>query len=254
MMKINKVIVIGLGGTGSILIQPLARFLQSQKFTGKLLLIDGDTYSMSNMDRQLFNPSMINMNKAAFQAALLANYVPGLKDQIQVLPEYISQLGIEELVDENVVVFNCVDNNAVRKYVEDKCLILNNAIHICCGNELTRGQVQISVRIGGKQVHPSIYAWVPDFANGRDDRSAMSCEEIAMLPSGGQLIIANMMAASLALLKFHQITCNDKERSRYSPFDITWYDCNSGSFDNEGGGLCHFAEYTQGRFAVFAGT
>ena len=56
---INKIILIGCGGTGSYLAPPLARFLKAFKFAGELILADGDSYEPSNLDRQSFNLDLI---------------------------------------------------------------------------------------------------------------------------------------------------------------------------------------------------
>ncbi len=203
---VQKVIVIGAGGTGSILLPQLARYLRSQDFHGKLIIVDGDTYSESNAERQLFALSKIGLNKAEYQNAAIVSQLPDMEDTVEFLDEYIGKDDIDELVNDFTVVINCVDNNAVRKYVEDRCATLNDAAHICCGNEMYTGQVQISLRRDGKWIKPTIFAQSPNFNSTNNDRSTMDCQQIAALPGGGQLICANMMAAAFALGIFIQLT------------------------------------------------
>lgn len=197
--KYYNIIVLGCGGTGSILIPLLARFLYSQQYDGHITLVDGDEYSESNLERQIFGVDHINMNKAEYQGNVVAKHIPSMSDQISIIDKYLSQAEIEDIVDENCVVFNCTDNKAARKFVEDRCLQLENCVHICCGNEMKTGQVQISLRVDGEQVTPSIYDRYPNMNSNDDDRSILSCEELAALPSGGQLICANATSAVLAL-------------------------------------------------------
>lgn len=233
--KVDKILVIGAGGTGSWLLGPLARYLYSQKFTGKLTIADGDDYTESNLSRQMFGLKFVGENKAAYHAKVLLTQIPELEDVIEYLDEYLGKKEIDALVQENVIVINCVDNFACRKYVEDRIQQLDNAIHICAGNELKNGQVQISVRKDGKNVTRPIFEAIPKFNSTNDDRATLSCEDIAKLPSGGQLISANFMAAALALNYLIIATNSDPIYlgGDYVPCDIVWFDCAQNQFTAE---------------------
>jgi molybdopterin/thiamine biosynthesis adenylyltransferase len=205
MFNIEKTIIIGAGGTGSILLPSLIRFLRSRNYKNKIIIADGDKYSDSNIDRQTFAITKSGMNKAEYQSGVIVSHIPDMKNQIEFIDKFLSKEDISVLIEEKTLVINCVDNPAARKYVEDYGDVLNNFIHICCGNEESTGQVQISIKKDGKRITPSIYKYSPNFDSTRDDRSGLSCEELANLPSGGQIIAANMMAASLALNYLLQI-------------------------------------------------
>lgn len=230
----DNIIVLGAGGTGSILLPLLSRYLFSKKYLGHFTIVDGDNYSESNIERQIFGLSHININKAEYQAQVVAAHIPQLEDQINVIDKYLSKEDIDGLIDENCVIFNCTDNKAARKYVEDRCLQMNNAVHICCGNELRTGQVQISLRHNGEQVTPSIFESYPEFNDANDDRSVLSCEELAALPGGGQLIAANATAAVLALNAFVALTSSAicKEGSSF-PYSEVVYGIMMNSFDTK---------------------
>jgi molybdopterin/thiamine biosynthesis adenylyltransferase len=233
--EINNVIVIGAGGTGSFLIPALGRYLFSKDFLGKLTLIDGDSYSTSNINRQNFHLSAIGMNKAEYQAAVLNKYLPAFADHVFFVDDYLSKEEIQELCVEKTVIFNCADNNAIRKYADDAIAQLNDGIHICCGNELLTGQVHVFIRHEGQNVTKSVMEMTPEFNTHNDDRSEMSCQELEALPSGGQIIIANMMSATLALSKFVQIFEDDCFYQQYKcpPAGITWFDIASNGFLDE---------------------
>lgn len=106
-----------------------------------------------------------------------------------------------DIIGDNVLVINCVDNKAARAFVERRLLSDNIKTmgHICCGNEDRTGQVQLSFKRNGTLVTPSIFDRYPEFQTADDDISKLSCIERAALPGGGQIIAANMLAASLAL-------------------------------------------------------
>lgn len=231
--NIKRIVVIGCGGTGSILIPQLARFIAStKKFGGKLILADGDNYEASNADRQSFNPAFLGKNKAEYQALVVSSLLPEFSNNIEFMPKYLSKSDIESLIEDDCVVINCVDNNACRKFVEDKCLTLEDVIHICCGNDLRSGQVQIMMRTQGAQITPSIYKESPIFNSDNDDRSVMTCEQMAELPGGGQLICANMQAATMALNYFMQVTSESKifDEGKWVRYGTVYYDCFHNSF------------------------
>lgn len=205
-MKFDSVIVIGMGGTGSNLMPLLSRYLYSIKYDGNIILVDGDSYSDSNVNRQIFSQEAgLQVNKAEYQGLVIQSHLPALAEQVMISDKYLSKEDVDELVTERSLVINCADNSAIRKYVEDRVAILDDAAHICCGNELRGGQVQCYLRSGGRDITPSIYKQSPSFDNANDDRSKMDCLALSELPSGGQLICANAMAAVLALNYVYQI-------------------------------------------------
>ena len=228
--KFDRVVIFGLGGTGSILAPLVARYLLSQKWGGKLILIDGDSYSESNTDRQIFPSKVLNKNKAEVQAMILINHIPAMKDQIEYIDEYIGKDQVNDVVIDKTIVINCTDNMAARKIIEDRVLSLPTAVHICAGNEMNSGQVQISVRESGKQITPSIYELSPVFDSLDDDRSKMSCDQIASLPSGGQLIMANTMSAALSLNYLYQLDKPVAGKNIWLPNDMVMFDTRYSNF------------------------
>lgn len=233
--QVGRVVVIGCGGTGSILIPQLTRYLYSIRYKGKIIFADGDAYEDKNKDRQTFSPKFIGTNKAEYQAKATLASLESLGDQIEFIPEYLNEEKINEIISEGTIVINCVDNKAARKYVEDRCLQLKDVAHICCGNELTNGQVQISYRRAGAQVAPSIYVRNPKSNDINDDRSKLNCQQMAQLESGGQIICANMTAASIALNYVVQILSKDTifDNNHWMPVGTVWFDCRQNLFDRE---------------------
>ena len=234
--RYNKVVILGLGGTGSILAPLLARYLFSEKFTGRLILVDGDIYSDTNSNRQIFSALHIGKNKAEYQAMVLVSHLPDLEPQIEVIDRYIGEDDAALLVEDGTIVVNCSDNFAARKIIEDNMDKCNDAIHICCGNDLFTGQVQVHSRIDGKDITPSIYQRSPNFNSLVGDRSKMSCEEMAALPGGGQLITANATSAILALNMFVQCTSDEKLflGGEWLPCDMVGFNTRQNGFVSEG--------------------
>jgi molybdopterin/thiamine biosynthesis adenylyltransferase len=159
--EVEDILIIGAGGTGSALLPSLCRYLMSQNYGGQVIIADGDSYDLGNASRQHFRPDSIGMNKAEAQAKFLQETIPGFADSIVYIDTFLSKESIEGLITNNTVVFNCVDNNAVRKYVEDVCMQRSRSVHICCGNDLLTGQVLLSMRNNDSdevQFYDDVYA------------------------------------------------------------------------------------------------
>ena len=112
--KIKQIVVIGCGGTGSFLIPPLCRYLASINFLEDVVLVDGDTYSNSNSDRQMFDVNQVGLNKAEQQAGTILRTMPEFKMNLQYVDTYVGLEELEDLLVENCVVINCGDNNALK--------------------------------------------------------------------------------------------------------------------------------------------
>jgi len=189
--------VIGAGGIGSWLLLPLIRTLVNDNFNIKYLQIwDGDKYEENNSSRQEFAYSLIGRNKAEAQTILYTKRY-GEKINILAMSKYISKDNVCTLKDK-CVIFSCVDNHVCRKILSNHAKTLNNILFISGGNELYDGNVQVYYKEQGHEVIPPIENRHPEIVTTDDgDRSQMSCEEIANLPGGGQIIVTNLIAATL---------------------------------------------------------
>jgi len=188
-------VFIGMGGTNSLLIRPFLMFLKPKDISPKkVVIIDGDNYSVDNLTRQDFNPDFVNVNKAEAKAQEFSKLFPEF--QISAYPEYLDESNVSYYVQDGDTVLMAVDCMKTRKVVDNYCLGLENTLLISMGNEMQDGDAHFMCRVHGEFISPSIQLDHPEIANAEDrSRSEMSCEEIAALPSGGQLIIANLMSA-----------------------------------------------------------
>ena len=73
---VNPVVIVGLGGIGSHLAEPLCRFLSTLSSPPQVVLVDGDTYASDNRGRQRVGREEIGVNKAVAQARRLADLLP----------------------------------------------------------------------------------------------------------------------------------------------------------------------------------
>jgi molybdopterin/thiamine biosynthesis adenylyltransferase len=146
-MDTKRIKVIGLGGIGSYLIEPLSRYLSHQTDYVELMLIDGDDYEDRNRQRQQFAEKG---NKATVTAESLRLKFPEIhyKDK----PEYVTEDNVVTLIRENDTVFLCVDNHSTRKVVSDRCEELDNVTLISGGNDETDGNVIYYLRNDGEDI------------------------------------------------------------------------------------------------------
>jgi len=217
-----RVIVVGCGGIGSQLIPPLLRWINSRSETPNqdtpIIFVDGDKYDEGNANRQEFVYTQIGMNKAEAQCKRYEKIYPDLN--ISAVEEYIGDENIGEIIKDGDIVLLGVDNHVARLKISKHCQQLNDVLYLSGSNELTDG----SVFLYHKTIQPEpIEVRHPEVATTDDgDRAAMSCEELAKLPSGGQVIFTNLTAACIMLQMLYgwcEITSKDfKNKEVY--FDI----------------------------------
>lgn len=202
-MATTRIVIIGLGGIGSWVLQALAPFLNFHTDAWNLVLVDGDEYEEKNRARQAFEELG---DKAVVQASWVARKFSRLS--VQAVTQYISADGaddtvpVTEMIRSGDIVFSCLDNHKTRKLIADHCVCLRDVVLISGGNDYTDGNVQIFVRQSGQDKTCRIDKYHPELAEPRDKAPyEMSCEELAV--SVPQLIFANLTAAVSMLNTFY---------------------------------------------------
>ncbi len=136
--------VVGCGGTGSYLVQRLARLAGHAREMGLelgLTLIDPDTVERKNLWRQLFVDSEVGQPKAR---ALAVRYSRAFGLPIRFFVEPVSAANLKiDSADLNVVV-GCVDNTAARRVIDKIARAKPGRWWwLDCGNGDQHGQVVI---------------------------------------------------------------------------------------------------------------
>ena len=198
MKKTKKIKVIGAGGIGGHLVEPLARYLSYGDDYAEITIVDGDKFEDRNKERQRFTE---NENKAEHTVGLLKEEFP--KIHFRSKGEYITEDNVISTIREGDVVLMCVDNHATRKLVSDRCADLDNVTLISGGNDFTDGDVIIYSRKNGKDVTKPLTA-LSEIANPSDknpgtlsDEERQGCEQEAQ--ANPQLLFMNLDIASLML-------------------------------------------------------
>ena len=110
----RRIVIVGLGGIGSWVLQGLAPYLQYSDKSWSLVLVDGDEYEEKNRTRQAFEELG---PKAAVQAGWVARRFSRLR--VEAVTQYLSADGAEDTIPvvdavrSGDIVFSCVDNHGV---------------------------------------------------------------------------------------------------------------------------------------------
>lgn len=199
MRKTRKIKVIGSGGIGGHLIEPLARYLSYTDDNCEVTVIDGDRFEDRNRERQRFKECE---NKAEHTVKLLKDEFP--KVHLRAKGEYVTEDNVITTIREGDVVFLCVDNHATRKLISDRCEELDNVTLISGGNDYTDGNVIVYRRENGKDVGRPPTKLYSKIANPEDknpgvltDEERQGCQREAQ--ANPQLLFTNLAIASTML-------------------------------------------------------
>ena len=112
----SKVLIIGLGGLGS----PVALYLAASGI-GHMLLADGDTLEVTNLQRQImFDSHGAGELKADLAEARLSGLNPEI--EIDVIDQALTEEDLLEYVPDVDLVLDCSDNLETRKAVNKVCV------------------------------------------------------------------------------------------------------------------------------------
>jgi sulfur-carrier protein adenylyltransferase/sulfurtransferase len=118
-LRAAKVLVIGAGGLGC----PILQYLTAAG-VGTIGIADGDTVSISNLQRQvLYSEEEIGQLKADVAVGKLRKLNPHV--QFKVYPQFIDTTNALEIIKEYDIVVDGSDNFATRYIVNDACVILD---------------------------------------------------------------------------------------------------------------------------------
>lgn len=206
-MKIQqqRIVIVGLGGVGSWIVQGLCPFLQYSEDNYLLIPVDGDDYENKNHTRQIFT-------ELGPKAEVQARWIVDNFSRINVMPlaSYISANGakdsikVSEVIETDDIVFSCVDNHKTRKVLAKYCEKLSSVTLISGGNEYTDGNIQVFIRHEGVNLTSTLDKYHPEIAAPKDKAPfEMSCDELAR--TSPQLIFTNLIVASLMLNAFYSI-------------------------------------------------
>lgn len=202
-MKIRQTILIGAGGTGGWLAEPLSRLLAfHDEANPTVTVVDRDRFELTNMDRQA--SASEGRNKAAAltdrmvgRAVPMAAYIDG-----EDLQSIIADRDYEEEMtraDGVVCIILAVDNDFTRG---DVIRAMEESPHdyliVNPGNEYETFMLSVQARVHGHKIGGSLRSRFSQYVDPPlDAPQHRGCKEEE--PSAPQLLTANMGAAWAAL-------------------------------------------------------
>lgn len=138
--KVKRVVIVGCGGTGSILAEHVCRMIKGFNRDLMIVLFDGDVVEEANITRQNFQPHEIGANKAEALALRLAGQfaIPVAANAEHITSEILN--GYRE----RTLFISCTDTLQSRRVLAEtgKAMAAND-LWIDTGNEQHHGQVII---------------------------------------------------------------------------------------------------------------
>jgi len=201
-----RIVVVGVGGTGSWLVNYLSLFIYSLQETQKksidLLLIDDDIVTETNLYRQNFAKHDIGKNKAELLASRYGNVrgieIKYLTSRIETKERLISLLNSTHSTIP--ILIGCIDNNKGRRIFHEVFNSINNLIWIDAGNEQISGQVIVGVKSNGSVITPPVTELYPSILDDKSDPpKTQSCGQIGIenLTKSSQYFSTNLTAANI---------------------------------------------------------
>jgi molybdopterin/thiamine biosynthesis adenylyltransferase len=211
-MKIN-LYIIGLGGIGSNLCEPICKFLNYTDYAEdySLIFIDGDSYEEGNKTRQYFEDENKNINKAFASAKTMHFRYNQLKIKHEDI--YINSQNIESVIDKSTpaIILSGVDNHKTRKLIQDHCNEMDNVLCISGGNDYYDGDIFVFAKKNNIQLAPTIYQNNPAIKNPKDRHpDEIGCEELVQ--SEPQLLFTNGTASIImqwCFYNYHRLFHNN---------------------------------------------
>lgn len=201
---INKplnICVVGAGGTGSALITELFQtsFLLTQLSEGKIYfnvtVYDDDTVSFTNIGRQSFWSSDLNLNKAQTLVDRF-NIYGGL--QWQSVPKRFTPNILNETKYDLLI--TCTDSAQTRSDIGKFYEKINDPIlWIDTGNDEISGQVIAGFLGKTEFILPNVYQLYPELSHIKDDPTA-SCSHIDAIKKQGYGINKSIAIQAVSLL------------------------------------------------------
>jgi molybdopterin/thiamine biosynthesis adenylyltransferase len=226
-LEAGRVVVVGLGGIGSIVAGHLVLFLASLAgVRARVVLIDGDAFEARNRERTWFpRPG----NKAVVLCEHLSERFGRAGLSIRAVDRFVTEENAAAMLLERDVILGCVDNHRARKMLNDRAASLRDVLLISGGNDGiedglrgTYGNVQVYERRRGKDRNPSLTHLHPEIERAEEGEAepAASCGAIAA--SAPQLLFTNLAAASAMLNAFYRFLRADEKEPLYDEvcFDI----------------------------------
>lgn len=201
----NRIVLVGVGGIGSWVIEPLVRMLITANYAGEFLILDDDKVETKNVGRQGFTPSDVGATKVgAWHNNRIKPLITNSEFRVTAHPIRLLENNVDVFVMENSLILLCPDNHAVRALVARRAEQLKNVIVLTAGNELFNGNVHVLVRLANDNLTSPMQEVHPEVFQANTESQMAACSDL-IDKGNAQILMTNYMAATATLLAFHQL-------------------------------------------------
>ncbi|MFH1021805.1 MAG: ThiF family adenylyltransferase [Planctomycetota bacterium] len=213
----ERTVVVGLGGIGGALVEPLARYLTYSKSAKELWLVDGDIFERKNGERQRMLETDAGRHKADVWGERIQKAFPDLFARS--FSSYLTPQNIRDILPSGSAVLLAVDNHATRNLVQCHASKLRDVVLISGGNDFSDGNVQVFAKRRGRALLPPITNHHPEIEFPEDRRpDEIGCDE--MVFNSPQLLFANLTAAVVMLNTFYAFAKGSEPAYAEAYFDV----------------------------------
>ena len=229
----ERIVLVGVGGTGSVLAELLCRLIKGHRLRVGIVLIDGDSVEDANIWRQNFEPAEVGHNKAE---AIAFRMCQRFGMELATVDCHIKKSEFDTYIDigsRPTLVITATDNLLSRRAVaESYNSYMDCHLWLDVGNELEHGQAILGsthkadlLRRGFWQFNkepfaqdlPDIAALNPAILKARKQKRTTSCAE---QPFAQQGFGVNQQAALAASMIVRQILVNGEVRTPQIYFNV----------------------------------
>ncbi len=148
----SKVLVVGAGGLGS----PVLEYLAAAG-VGMIGVVDGDTVSLSNLQRQVIHTTA-DTGRPKVESA--AERIKALNPDVKVVQydSFLSQDNAEEIIRPYDFVVDCTDNFSPKYLINDACIMLGKSF---CMGGINRFGLQLMTHVPGTACYRCLFPEPP---------------------------------------------------------------------------------------------
>lgn len=219
-MRIGHVVLVGAGGIGGRVAEPVLRMLRHHKNGApSMTIVDGDGFEDKNAERQIGAGGNGGRNKAETLAAMLTEEIGTDVAHVTAENVYLNDSRAGRILAEAIetakqtdglpLVIAAVDNDATRRCLLDALVPtdalpgmdplppLGDFVFLSPGNELHTAGLQVFGRVGDYTIGTDPRETSLGIQNPKDHIPGGTCHKA--LPSTPQIVAANMGAAWLTV-------------------------------------------------------
>lgn len=198
-------IVVGVGGTGSLLARDLPKLMIGT--TNKMILIDGDVVEKKNIVRQSYQKHDIGTNKAIALSKKINTFYGLACDCIDtyVTKDEIVHRITHEYKGFTPILIGCVDNDSTREILENTFNQLEQCVYLDSANSEYEGNVYVCAKSKGTKVgklRSEVYKLIKDV-----HPNEKSCQE-EVTKGNTQFLVTNMKMATVLFEHINSILLN----------------------------------------------